>query len=218
VTHKRKVRYVTSSRFKKEEIEILSAYGTLADGAKIADVFEWDIRELEVKETLEVDLAKMVTEEVLDAYDRIKVPCMVEHAGILFVDHLDSGYPGGLTKAMWNALGDKFIEETRAAGRPVVARAVVGYCDGKCAQTFVGERRGTLADARRGGRQFYWDTVFIPDGADASLAGRTYAEIVDLKDWGLRYKVLELSQSTIAIRRCLQHIRENADKDGFWLE
>ena len=37
---------------------------------------------------------------------------------------------GGLTKPMWDTLLDRFVDETKSAGRHATARAVVAYCDG----------------------------------------------------------------------------------------
>ena len=47
----------------------------------------------------------MVRQEVKAAYAQLSIPCIVEHAGLIFADYKDHNYPGGLTKPMWNALG-----------------------------------------------------------------------------------------------------------------
>src|SRR5207248_9602557 len=123
------------------------------DGRLIGDLFAFRIRDVPVKERLETDLAAMVEAEVREAYSVIKIPCIVEHAGLIFVDYAAQSYPGGLTKPMWNTLGDRFVEETKAAGRAAIARAVVAYCDGMSIRTFVGETRGQLVARPRGQRQ-----------------------------------------------------------------
>jgi len=64
---------------------------------------------------------------------------------------------------MWNALGEKFLDETQSRGRKAIARAVIAYCDGQRVLTFVGDRPGTIANSPRGSRAFYWDTVFVPE-------------------------------------------------------
>jgi XTP/dITP diphosphohydrolase len=102
---------------------------------------------------------------------------------------------------MWDALdAEGFIESVRWAGDRVIARAVVGYCDGLRIKTFVGETGGMLASEPRGSRTFYWDTVFCPD--DGSKL--TYGEISE-QVGGLRRKVA-LSQSTKAMKACLQYL------------
>lgn len=205
--------YVTSSEFKKEEIEVFVNNYCFADGAAVKDYFEFDIRKVPIREMLEVDLEVMVLAEAAKAYGEIRCPCIVEHAGLIFEDYVDESYPGGLTKPMWNTLGLRFLQETNSAGKRALARAVVAYCDGKKTQTFVGETWGKLATEPRGGREFYWDTVFIPDDPSGRANGRTYAEIVEEKSLGLDYKIVELSQSAKAMCEFLEYRRANPIPD-----
>lgn len=197
--------YVTSSQFKVEENKIFQDVCSLADGALVKDIFDFEIRSLPILETLEVRLEVMVQAEAANAYSQIKVPCVVEHAGLVFEDYLAESYPGGLTKPMWNTLGDSFIKETQSAGRRVLARAVVAYCDGLSVRTFIGETKGSVADAPRGSRSFYWDTVFMPDTTDPRFQGKTYAEIVE--NFGLSEKIRYFSQSAKAMLQFLEAYR-----------
>lgn len=196
------ITYVTSSRFKAEENTILRTERRLSTGEIVGQRFEFELQALAMTEVLEVSIEKMVISEVRSAYAQLKVPCIVEHAGLIFSEYAVLGYPGGLTKPMWNTLGDSFIAETQSAGRSVIAQAVVAYCDGQRIHTFKGETSGTLSSMPRGDRAFYWDTVFIP--SEANPEALTYAEIVARPDLGLRYKVLNLSQSTKAITKFLE--------------
>jgi inosine/xanthosine triphosphate pyrophosphatase family protein len=202
-----RINYVTSSPYKAEENDILVKEGRLEDGTPVSNLFQFDIRKLPISEPLEIDIQVMVQAEVTKAYSIIRVPCVVEHAGIIFDDFKDKQYPGGLTKPMWDHLGSRFVEETHSAGRRAIARAVVAYCDGMSVQTFVGDTTGTIAPEPRGSRQFYWDSVFIPDDPTGAAAGKTYAEIVDDAHLGLTYKVLNLSQSTRAMLALLEYLR-----------
>lgn len=213
-TKKIKVVYVTSNDFKIEENKLFFQHCKLRDGTAVSDSFEFEYRRNPISEILEVDLAIMVQAEVTKAYSQIRVPCIVEHAGIIFDSYRDLSYPGGLTKPMWNTLKDRFIQETNSAGRQAVARAVIAYCDGKQVKTFVGETAGKLADRPRGNRSFYWDTVFIPDDTGVA-AGKTYAEIVDDPNLGLQYKIEHLSQSSRAMLNFLEYMRENPNT-GLW--
>ena len=208
-----RVVYVTSSRFKKEENEAFLREATLGNGVRVDELFEFDIRPVPIQEILNVDLAVMVSAEVVSAYSQLKVPCIVEHAGLVFAEYADRSYPGGLTKPMWDTLKDGFVDETRSAGRSAVARAVVAYCDGMQVQTFVGERQGKIADRPRGSRQFYWDTVFIPEDVSGRSRGLTYAEIVESTTLGLAYKMRELSQSSLAMKRFLEFRLTSGDPD-----
>jgi XTP/dITP diphosphohydrolase len=194
-----KVVYATSSRYKREEVEFLR-HLVLDDGEEVGDRVEWQLRDIALKETLEVDLCDMVAAEAREAYRAVLVPCIVEHAGLIFERYRDEGYPGGLTKPMWNTLADRFVVETQMEGERATARAVIGYCDGKSVRTFVGETHGHLVAEPRGDRGFYWDTVFVPDEAGGAEGDRTYAEIAGDPDLGLRHKVTQLSQSGKAMR------------------
>ena len=205
--------YVTSSRFKQEENDVFQKECFLEDGRAISDVFEYDIRPVPFQEILNVDLSVMVSAEVVSAYSQLKVPCIVEHAGLVFEDYAGQSYPGGLTKPMWDTLKERFVEETRSAGRRAIARAVIAYCDGKQVKTFVGERTGTIADAPRGSRKFYWDTVFIPDDPSGRARNMTYAEIVEDKSLGLPFKLKKLSQSAAAMKSFLQYRVESGEPD-----
>jgi len=205
--------YVTSSPFKQAEIEILQEHAVLSDGTPVRDLFQFEIRPVPIKEVLEVDIREMVRAEVAKAYEQLKVPCIVEHAGLTF-DGYD-WYPGGLTKPMWDTLGIKFVSETGSEGRRAIARAVVAYCDGKQIRAFVGETRGCITAEPRGTREFYWDTVFSPDVDDEKLKGKTYAEIVEDSNYGLKFKVLQLSQSTRAMLEFLEFRKLN--RPALWL-
>jgi XTP/dITP diphosphohydrolase len=196
------VAYVTSSQFKIEENEIFRAQWILKSGEPVNDAFNFGLHQVTIAEVLEVSIEEMVRQEVKAAYSRLRVPCIVEHAGLIFTDYKRHSYPGGLTKPMWNTLGSEFIKETHSAGRSAIARAVVGYCDGQKLFTFVGETTGSISPEPRGDRSFYWDTVFIPD--DANPNKLTYAEIVADPDMGLVHKVLNQSQSSRAMATFLE--------------
>lgn len=81
----------------------------------------------------------------------------------------------------------------------------MAYCDGMSVKTFVDETRGQIATEARGSRMFYWDTVFVPKGIEGAIAGNTYAEISDNPSFGLEFKVLKLSQSTLAMVEFLEY-------------
>src|ERR1700733_15807653 len=99
-----KIVYITKSGFKKDENDVFVRTCTLSNGQRIEDVFEFEIRRVPIQEILNVDLLAMVSAEVVSAYAQVKVPCIVEHAGLIFDDYKDRSYPGGLTKPMWDTL------------------------------------------------------------------------------------------------------------------
>ena len=206
---KRKIHFVTSSKFKIAENRVFIAKCKLSNGKKVKDLFDFQIDRIKIPEMLEVDIAVMAQAEVIKAYEKIKVPCFVEHAGLIFEEYKDLSYPGGLTKPMWNTLKNKFINETKSAGLKAIAKAVVAYCDGKNVKVFTGETKGKLATKPIGARKFYWDTLFIPNGQH----GKTYAQIVEER--GLEYKVVNLSQSSKAKINFLEFLYRSKP-DNLW--
>jgi XTP/dITP diphosphohydrolase len=207
--------YVTSSSHKQEENRAFVKHCTLDDGTPIKRLVAFEFREKPVLQILEVDIAKMVAEGVAKAYSQIRVPCIVEYAGLIFDRYRADSYPGGLTKAMWNALGDRFVAETNCSGSRATARAVIGYCDGMRVHTFTGDTTGTIATRPRGPREFYWDTVFIPDNEDGSPGRHTYSEIVADRTRGLKFKMQKMSQSAKAMRKLIEFIR-SSPQTGLW--
>ncbi|MER9713267.1 non-canonical purine NTP pyrophosphatase [Mesorhizobium sp. M0174] len=195
---RRTIYYATRSTFKNEELDIISREQTFVDPRRmdrsIGELIEFKVSRIPTEEPLEIDLSAMVRHKARSAYRAILAPCIVEHAGLILEKNQHGGFPGGLTQPMWDALEPEgFLARTGCAGERAVARAVVGYCDGKQTYTFVGETTGTIARAPRGSREFYWDVVFCPDNG----GGMTYAEMSDQPD-GLQKK-LAMSQSTKAI-------------------
>lgn len=200
---KTQVRYATQSSFKHAEVKQVVSSAILRNrhGAEIRaeDHFEVVFPSISTNEPLERDLEAMVRHKAVSAYQRILEPCIVEHAGLILGNYEEMSYPGGLTQPMWDALGaEGFLNSVTWAGIKVTARAVVGYCDGMNVHVFVGETVGQFSKEPMGTREFYWDTVFIPDDGD----GRTYAQISEGEN-GLVAKV-ELSQSRKAMVQCLE--------------
>jgi XTP/dITP diphosphohydrolase len=189
-----KIIYCSWSPFKKEEWEIAKDSFELS-GAKLGQLFDLEFRDVPTSEPLLCDLEAMVRFKVESAYREVRVPCIVEHAGLVLDGYQAKSFPGGLTQPMWDALdADRFVASCSSLTTRAIAKAVVGYCDGLNIRTFVGETNGTLAATPKGSRAFYWDTVFCPDGG----SGKTYAEIVGDDKSGLLDK-LKLSQSIKAL-------------------
>jgi XTP/dITP diphosphohydrolase len=195
--------YCSSSPFKKEEWH--AARDTLElhakPGYKVGQLFELEFRDVPTAEPLLCDLESMVRSKVESAYGSVRIPCIVEHAGLILRGYEDKSFPGGLTQPMWDALGaELFVASCSPLAMRATARAVIGYCDGVLIETFVGETEGSLSETPRGRRAFYWDTIFCPDGFD----NKTYAEIVGDDNSGLLNK-LRVSQSIKALMKFMTY-------------
>lgn len=170
-------------------------------GVSYESIIEFEFRRVPTSEPLLCDLSEMVHAKAISAYQAVRVPCVVEHAGLILQGYEAQHYPGGLTQPMWDALGaEKFVRSCASLSDKAIARAVFGYCDGASVRTFVGDTTGTLKAAPTGTREFYWDTVFCPEGFD----GKTYAEIADAS----LLRKLSVSQSIKALRQLVAHRHE----------
>lgn len=207
-----KIVYVAASEYKRNENEVFCNVCQLDNGQLVRDVFIFEFHNSPVLQVLDVDIDNLVRKAANASYAEVRRPCVVEYAGLIFDRHKDTKYPGGLTKAMWNALEPRFIEETNSGGTAAIAKAAVAYCDGKQTRVFTGETPGTIARRPKGKRKFYWDTVFQPD-EPTRKARRTYSQIVE--EDGLEYKMRELSQSSRAMLKLLNYLMNNPGS-GLW--
>lgn len=199
------VKYATSSAFKKEEMKFIleNIFINVENNEKmlVGNAFDISFVNVATDEPLERDLVQMVRHKVKSAYRRLLVPCIVEHAGLIYEDFEKHSFPGGLTQPIWDALGaEAFLKSASWVRGRFLARAVVAYCDGRCIRTFVGDTWGSLSQAPRGGRGFYWDTVFCPDDGE----GLTYAELADAS--GDLARKVQISQSTKAMLEFFKYV------------
>jgi XTP/dITP diphosphohydrolase len=161
-----KIYFVTNNRSKAAELQ-----DYLASAPPAAPDFEIAVFQSELFEVLDCDIDRIVTNKALDAFQRVGLPCVVEHSG-LFMDALP-GLPGGLGQTIWRSIGDRMCGFLHHAdSRAATARSVIGYCDGRRVTLFHGETRGQIALQAQGERSFNWDPIFIPDGSE-----HTYAEM-----------------------------------------
>ena len=118
------------------------------------------------------DLAEIIQDKTLQAYQAVNAPVLVEDSGLVFTAW--KGLPGALVKWFESTVGCggmvKMLEPFD--NREAFALCYVGYHNGRDIKTALGQVRGRVADRLTGSNGFGWDTLFIPDGHD-----RTYAEM-----------------------------------------
>lgn len=161
------IRFISCNKFKIGEArEILTPMGI--------NVIPIDKK---IEELQTQDSHRLVKDKVLKAFVDIGRPLFVEHTG-LYLAYLNQ-FPGGLTQIFWDTLqADKFSELFgHTPDIMVVAKTIVGYCDGLKVHFFEGEISGAISAKPRGNRDFQWDCVFIPQGYD-----KTFAELGALKN------------------------------------
>ncbi len=151
-----------------------------SDVQKIMD-FPIKIVDIDLEEIQELDLEKVATHKVLEAYNKINSPVFVDDVG-LYIDAWNN-FPGPLIKWMLKAGKEKSARLLlkMLAGekqRSATAKLAIAYHDGKDIHCFFGEVRGTISDTLRAGNNFGygWDSVFIPNGFDKTYGEMTFEE------------------------------------------
>lgn len=171
------IRFVSGNQFKIDETkEIMSGSGI--------NIIPFN-RKIEELQTLDVN--KLVKDKLMKAFSLIGRPLFVEHTG-LYIKYLNE-FPAGLTQIFWDSLdADKFSELIgNLPDTTVIAKTIIGYCDGKQIFYFEGEVSGSIVKAPRGSRDFQWDCVFLPEGQSM-----TFAEMGSAKnDISMRKQALE---------------------------
>lgn len=187
-----RVRFISGNRHKIEEVEkILASFGV--------DVVSVDCR---IEELQTENVSGLVHDKLVKAFELIGRPLFVEHTG-LYLDGLN-GLPAGLTQIFWDRLKeDRFAALVAGLGNSaVIAKTVVGYCDGRTIHQFEGAVKGHVPLAPAGPTGFQWDCVFVPEGHS-----QTFAEMGEKKnEISMRSKALaafaEYLNSRGAPREC----------------
>ena len=160
------IRFISANPFKIQEVEtILNPMGVTVVASSIK------LHELQTE-----DVQKLVRDKVLSAFRKIGRPVFVEHTGLRLAGL--NGLPGGLTQIFWDKLqADAFVDLVQGLqSQGVTAETTIGYCDSRNIYFFTGAVKGTVPEVPRGGRDFQWDCVFVPEGYD-----QTFAELGDEK-------------------------------------
>jgi non-canonical purine NTP pyrophosphatase (RdgB/HAM1 family) len=140
-----------------------------------------EVKSIELDEIQGLDLEKIALHKLNQAFEIVKGPVIIDDVSVEIEAWND--FPGPLIKWLLKAGNDgdasvllKLLENE--SNRSAVAKLAIGFHDGKKAQIFVGETKGTIATEIRGDNGFGWDPVFIPEGHN-----ETFAEMdPDLKD------------------------------------
>jgi XTP/dITP diphosphohydrolase len=160
-----KLYFVTSSESKIREVAAwFEQRAATAGAARGEPVLQFSPVRHDVQEIMHPDLEVVVRYKALEAYKYLRQPCLVEHGG-LFFEGLQE-LPGPLGKIIWSAVGERMCGFLREGdSRRAIARAHLGYCDGRQIHVFRGETAGSVAVEARGDyNRHNWDPIFIPDG------------------------------------------------------
>lgn len=147
---------------------------------------ELEHQKVELDEIQSTDLDAIVTHKVMQAYEQLQAPVLVEDVSLGFTTL--GGLPGPFIKFFVDApdglerlcrMLDGFDD------RSARASCTFGYFDGERLELLRGGLAGTIAVSPRGENGFGWDKIFCPDGFDGktraelspSLDAKTYATI-----------------------------------------
>jgi len=166
---------VTSSEHKRREI-----------GA----ILGMDLRSstIDLPEIQSLDLNEILSSKAREAFDRLKVPVVVEDTSLeLFAFN---GFPGPLVKWLLKARGSEGIIALCRAVGDERARAVCGVLawNGEREDYFEGYVYGRIAPEPRGESGFGWDSVFIPAERDLTFAQMTAKEKNAISHRGIAWR------------------------------
>ncbi len=180
-----KLHFITSNEGKMKEAQAILG-------------FPISISKLDLDEIQELDLEKIVVHKVKQAFEAVKEPVFVDDVG-LFVSAWN-GFPGPFIKYLREAGGNELLLRmmTHEDDRSVVAKAAIGYHDGREIHTFIGEVNGEIVRKPRGTNSWGWDPIFQPKGHD-----QTFSEMTEeMKN--------NTSHRRAALEKFKQHLRNSA--------
>lgn len=153
---------------------------------------------LKINEIQSLDMTEIVRDKALKAFKKIGRPVLVEQTGLLIKNF--GNLPGGLTQIFWDSLEkEKFCEIFSKNGyQEVIAKTILGFCDGKKIEIFEGEIEGNISSSPYGDETFQWDCVFIPKGCT-----ETFAQLGTIKN--------EISMRRIALDKLKEYFKNNME-------
>ncbi len=148
---------------------------------------------LDLAEPQGLDVVAVAREKARAAHARLGRPVLVEDTALELAAL--GGFPGPLVRWLLEAAGAEAIARILDpfADRGARARCAALVWDGTRERLGVGEVRGAIVRAPRGGAGFGWDVVFAPEWG----GGRTYAELTAVEKNERSHRALALA----ALRR-----------------
>ncbi len=128
-----------------------------------------DHQKIDLDEIQSLDLKEIVKHKVIQAYEMIEKPVIVEDVGLEFGAF--NRLPGTFIKFWVEEVGlEKLAKILDGLDRSATAKCVFGFYDGKDLKLFEGLLNGRIADKPIGENGFGWDKIFIPEGYEITRA------------------------------------------------
>lgn len=130
---------------------------------------ELDYQKINLDEIQSLDLKEIVKHKVIQAYEKIKKPVLVEDVSLEF--KALGQLPGPFIKFFIEQMrGEDLCRLVDGKDRDAVAKCVFGYYDGQEIKLFQGSLTGKIANKPAGENGFGWDKIFIPEGYEITRA------------------------------------------------
>ncbi len=124
---------------------------------------------LDLDEIQSLDLKEIVEHKVLQAYEKVQKPVVVEDVSLEFVAL--GKLPGPFIKFFLEEMSFEMLcSLLDGKSRKAVARCVFGYFDGNEMKLFESSMEGEIAETPSGENGFGWDKIFIPQGYGVTRA------------------------------------------------
>lgn len=131
---------------------------------------------VDLDEIQSLDLREVVRHKLLQAYEIITAPVLVEDVSLEF--KALGRLPGTFIKFYVEEVPFETICRTLdGLSRAATARSIYGYYDGTRMEFFESSLPGTIAEHPRGDNGWGWDKIFVPQGYT-----RTRAELNEEED------------------------------------
>jgi inosine triphosphate pyrophosphatase len=126
-------------------------------------------KKVNLDEIQSLDLKEIVKHKVLQAYEYVKSPVLVEDVSLEF--NAFGRLPGTLIKHFVEEMPfESICRMLDGFDRTATARCMFGYYDGNEITYFEGALEGTIAEHPAGERGYGWDKIFIPKGYNVTRA------------------------------------------------
>lgn len=124
---------------------------------------ELDHQKIDLDEIQSLDLHEIVKHKVLQAYEKIQKPVIVEDVSLEF--NAFGRLPGTFIKFWVDEVGlDRLARIIDGLDRSATAKCVFGFYDGTELKLFESSLKGRISENPVGDQGFGWDKIFIPEG------------------------------------------------------
>lgn len=131
--------------------------------------FPIEHRKIELEEIQSLDLREIVEHKVMQAYNKVKWPVLVEDVSLEFKSlwKLPGPFINFFEQELWSEGITQLLADKK---RDATARCVFWFYNGIQFTFFEWSIAGTISDAPRGKNGFGWDQIFIPYFTDRTAA------------------------------------------------